>query len=172
MKMDTHSKYICLIGILYIIGSILFAMDPIMTLIGKLNAQENGNYDLSTTELIFNIASIGFYVLMLSLAGLMIRGVMKQRHLLVAPFLVITSFILAAMIFVFSMDVFVEFRTSFYFFQDSLYTMGVQIMVLYPIYTLFVKLRSRSLKEKLAAESSFESEKKNVDMMTQKVCVL
>ncbi|XP_065370036.1 uncharacterized protein LOC135962186 [Calliphora vicina] len=165
--MDSHSKNVCLIGVLHIVGCAVFSLEPLVRAIGNINSEENDEqgYD---GESIFLLASVGCYILLATLAGLMIRGVVKQRHLLVAPFLIISCLFLPALIVIFLME---EYQGSIYFCQDTLYSIGVQIMVVYPIYTLYMKLRSNSLKEKSQLEPSCGHEKKDIGILTQKLCV-
>lgn len=40
--MDNLSKNVCLIGILHMLGYILFSLDPLLTIIRMLNAGEEG----------------------------------------------------------------------------------------------------------------------------------
>ncbi|XP_065367117.1 uncharacterized protein LOC135959908 [Calliphora vicina] len=143
--MDSHAKNVCLIGVLHILSYIVFALEPLIKAIRIINSKENEH------NLILYFAVFGFYVLVTILAGLMMRGVVKQRHLLVAPFLIFIILVLAACIIMFLIE---EFQGAFYFIEDSFYPIAVQILILYPIYTLFVKLRKKSLKEKSLAKST------------------
>ncbi|XP_065370377.1 uncharacterized protein LOC135962394 [Calliphora vicina] len=155
MNMDNHSKNVCLIGVLHILGYIIFSLDPVTRGIRFLNSNDNDNVTLGS-ETIFLLAVAGFFLLLAILEGVMIRGVIKQRHLLVAPFLVIFSLLLATTIILLLIHLIIEIHATLYYIKDFLYIIGVQIMSIYPIYTLYSKLRLRSLKEKSLAENEKE----------------
>ncbi|XP_023306992.2 uncharacterized protein LOC111688721 [Lucilia cuprina] len=166
MKMDSHSKNVYIIGILYIIGCLLFSFEPLTKAIG-LTIFEDYEYETTSAVPIF-WTRVAFYAILGILAGIMVVGVVKQRHLLVAPFLIATCINLIGLIIWVFLAEFVGIFNDFY---NSLYTLGVHILIIYPIYTLFVKLRAKSLKEKSLAEPYCQQDKKSVEVLTQKLCV-
>ncbi|KAI8127183.1 hypothetical protein FF38_01598 [Lucilia cuprina] len=102
----------------------------------------------------------GVFLFLIILTVLMLVGVTKQRHLLMAPFVIICSLVLGGTVILHTIHLIMDFRVSLYLIQDLALTIGVQIMSLYPIYTYFMKLRLRSLKEKSLQETCEGNEKK------------
>ncbi|KAI8127179.1 hypothetical protein CVS40_2983 [Lucilia cuprina] len=152
--MDSLSKNVFLIGILHILGHIFYSLEPLTRSISMIYFKEYDDNQLRSTEFIFHLCTTGYSVLMIILAALMIRGVIKQCYLLLSPFFIFTSFTLGVLIVMFLLRIFGEYKIlSFHFYQDHLYTIGIHIMFLYPVYTLFVKLRLKNLKEKNVALS-------------------
>ncbi|KAM7343777.1 uncharacterized protein ACRADG_010704 [Cochliomyia hominivorax] len=166
--MDTHSKNVLIIGVLHILGYIIFSIEPLITGTTMLNFVRDG-LESSRSSAIFNFVVVGFFAVMALFAGLMIHGVKKRNHLLIAPFLITSVFNLATMVIIFFMHSLDEYKDEPYTYEDSLYKLGFQIIILYPICTLFTKLRSQN--KKSLSDSTSEHKEKTLEDFKQKLCV-
>ncbi|KAI8126919.1 hypothetical protein CVS40_2982 [Lucilia cuprina] len=159
--MDSHSKNVFLIGILHIVGYALFTLQPVTKVITMISEDQlNGRMLLSL------MGVFGFCILMVILASLMLRGVIRQNYLLVAPFFIFYTFILSATFVWFLIRIFMDFKiAAFCFYQYHLYMYGLHALILYPVYTLMSKLRLRYLKEKALNDTFSEKEKKSTNIL-------
>ncbi|XP_046810152.1 uncharacterized protein LOC124420658 [Lucilia cuprina] len=157
--MDSHSQNVCLIGVLHIFYCLLFSLEPLVKAIRLVNTET-----IIYTNLLLYLGLIGFYSLLSILVFLMLRGVLKQRYLLMVPFLIFSFLILAFRLILFLSE---QLQGLYYFIGDSFYKIAVQLLVLYPVYTLFLKLRVQYQKEKALSENTFEKEMKIIEIFRQ-----
>ncbi|TMW54509.1 hypothetical protein DOY81_000303 [Sarcophaga bullata] len=143
MSYDSHSKQILLIAIVHILGYILYLLAPATT---GMKVWQSNEVIYSDSEIAFTLFGVSLYILMIVLACVMVRGVVKQRHVLIAPWLIMSGLILVATIATYILNLFLELPLLIQM-DYCIYSISMQILVLYPTYTYYMKLRPKSLKE-------------------------